>query len=285
MSKRLWGAAIAATIAAATVVAACAADGPPATIPLPADGTAGSFKSEPVSIFEAKDKKSGYLFANRETQAMESDDGENPAMLWVEQGEALYLKKDGEAGKSCASCHAAAANLRGVGNTYPKVSKDTGKLFTIEDQINYCRTERMKAQPLKMETPDMLALSTLVMYQSRGLPMSVATDGPARTYFEEGDRLYHTRRGQLNVACTQCHDQNAGNMLRADLLSEGRSNGFPLYRLKNQRVGSFDARMEECYGQVRAQPEPYGSDELKKLQLYVAWRSNGLPVETPAVRR
>jgi L-cysteine S-thiosulfotransferase len=123
------------------------------------------------------------------------------------------------------------------------------------------------------------------MHQSRGLPMNVANDGPARPFFEEGERLYNTRRGQLNVACIHCHENNSGNMIRADLLSEGRANGFPLYRLKWQRPGSFDYRMEECYGQVRAEPEPYGSDELAKLQLYVAWRSNGLLVETPGVRR
>lgn len=285
MTKRLWARAATATVAVAAIVAACAADGPPAKIPLPADGTAGSYKSEPVSVFEVKDKKSGYLYATPETQAMQNDDGENPASLWLEQGEALWTKKDGEAGKSCGSCHGAAANLRGVGTTYPKVSKVTGKLFTIEDQINYCRTEYMKAPPFKLETQDMLGMAIFVMYQSRGLPMDVSIDGPAKPYFEEGDRLYHTRRGQMNVACTQCHENNAGNYIRADLLSEGYSNGFPLYRLAWQRAGSFDYRMEECYGRVRAQPEPYGSEELKKLQLYVAWRSNGLPVETPAVRR
>ncbi len=285
MTKRLWGTATIVAVAAAAVVAACATDGPPAKIPLPADGSAGSYQSKPVSVFEAKDKKSGYLYASKETQAMQDDDEENPAILSLEQGEALWVKKDGEAGKSCGSCHAAAANLRGVGTTYPKVSNDTGKLIDIEDQINYCRTERMKAAALKRETPDLVALTILVMYQSRGLPMNVSVDGPARPYFEEGDRLYHTRRGQLNVACAHCHENNAGNMLRADLLSPGYSNGFPLYRLAWQSAGSFERRMADCYSQVRAQPEPYGSEELKKLQLYVAWRSNGLPVETPAVRR
>jgi len=284
MNGRLWGLAAAAAVSAVVVVAACAT-GPQPAIPLPKDGTAGSFKSDPVTVFEVKDKKSGFLYASPETQAMEKDDFENPAFLWLEHGEQLWTKAEGEAGKSCGSCHGAAANMRGVGATYPKISKETGQLFTLERQINYCRTERMKAPAYKLETQDMLGISMLVMYQSRGLPMNVSIDGPARPFFEQGERLYHTRRGQLNVACTQCHENNAGNQLRSDLLSEGRDNGFPLYRLKWQRPGSFDYRMEECYGQVRAQPEPYGSEELKKLQLYVAWRSNGLPVETPAVRR
>ena len=51
------------------------------------------------------------------------------------------------------------------------------------------------------------------------------------------------------------------------------------------RVGSIHYRMEECYSQVRATPEPYGSDELDHAAALRAWRSNGLLIETPAVRR
>ncbi len=285
MTGRFWMLAAATAVSATAIVAACTTDGRMGSLPLPADGTAGGYKSEPVTVFEIKDKKSGVLFATAETQAMQKDDFDNPAFLWLQQGEQLWTKVEGTENKSCGSCHGAAANLRGVTNTYPKVSKATGKLTTIEHQINYCRTERMKAPAYRMETTEMLGLSIFAMHQSRGLPMAVANDGAARPFFEEGERLYNTRRGQLNVACIHCHENNAGNMIRADLLSEGRANGFPLYRLKWQRPGSFDYRMEECYGQVRAEPEPYGSEELAKLQLYVAWRSNGLPVETPAVRR
>jgi L-cysteine S-thiosulfotransferase len=246
---------------------------------------AGGFRSEPVTQFEREGKKSGFLFATPETQAMQQDDGENPAFLWVEHGEKLWTAPDGTAGKSCFSCHGAAASMRGVGATYPKVSKDTGKLVTLEHQINYCRTERMQAKPFAWETQDMLGLSIFVMHQSRGLPMNVAVDGAAEPYFKKGDELYHTRRGQLNAACIHCHELNSGNYIRADLLSEGRVNGFPLYRLKWGRPGSIHYRMEECYSQVRAVPEPYGSDELTTLQLYIAWRSNRLLIETPAVRR
>jgi sulfur-oxidizing protein SoxA len=276
------------TVAAAVLVMACGADAadlPKPKIPLPADGSAGSYKSEPVTKSEYKGKKSAYAYLAPETKAMQDDDFANPASLWLDQGDKLWTKVEGGAGKSCGSCHGAAANLRGVGNTYPKISKDTGKLATIEDQINYCRTERMKAPALKLETQDMVALSMFVMFQSRGLPMSVKVDGAAKPDFDAGKKLYYTRRGQLNLACAQCHEDNAGNMLRADPLSGGYSNGFPLYRLAWQKAGSFDFRMEQCYSQVRATPEPFGSEELKKLQLYVAWRSNGLPVETPAVRR
>jgi sulfur-oxidizing protein SoxA len=36
---------------------------------------------------------------------------------------------------------------------------------------------------------------------------------------------------------------------------------------------------------VRAEPPLGGAMELLALELYLAWRADGLPVETPAVRR
>lgn len=291
MDKRWVGAAGAVAMAAAVAGAAVSVEsaaqnaGTQLAQALSPLAAAGSYESEPVTQFEREGKKSGFLFATPETQDMQKDDFDNPAFLWVEHGARMWTAAAGDAGQSCMSCHGPAAKMRGVGATYPKISKDTGKLASLEDQINYCRTERMKAPAIKRETQDMLGITTFVMYQSRGLPMNVSIEGPVKADFDEGERLYHTRRGQLNLACIHCHENNSGNYIRADLLSEGRANGFPLYRLKWARVGSFDYRMEECYSQVRAAPEPYGSEELKRLQLYVAWRSNGLLIETPAVRR
>lgn len=285
MRVGLWGVAAATAIAAAVAGTAVSQGLRDQPVQVAQAGGAGGHHSEPIREFERVGKKSGYLFATPETRRMQDDDFENPSFLWVEHGEQMWTKTDGEAGKSCASCHGAAATMRGVGATYPKVNKETGKLFAIEHQINYCRTERMKAPALRWETRDMLGISTFVMHQSRGLPVNVSNEGPAKPFFDQGEQLYGTRRGQLNAACVHCHEQNSGNYIRADLLSEGRATGFPLYRLKWQRIGSFHYRMEECYSQVRAEPEPYGSDELTAIQLFVTWRSNGLLVETPAVRR
>jgi sulfur-oxidizing protein SoxA len=35
---------------------------------------------------------------------------------------------------------------------------------------------------------------------------------------------------------------------------------------------------------MRSTPHDFGADEYVNLKLYMAWRGNGLPVETPAVR-
>ena len=65
--------------------------------------------------------------------------------------------------------------------------------------------------------------------------LSVKVDGAAAPFFEKGKAFYYERRGQLDMGCNQCHDDNAGNMIRADTLSQGQGNGFPTYRLKWQK--------------------------------------------------
>jgi sulfur-oxidizing protein SoxA len=36
---------------------------------------------------------------------------------------------------------------------------------------------------------------------------------------------------------------------------------------------------------VRAEPLPWGAQEVRQLALYLGWRGQGLPVEVPAVRK
>ncbi|MEQ9361271.1 MAG: sulfur oxidation c-type cytochrome SoxA, partial [Rhodospirillales bacterium] len=102
--------------------------------------------------------------------------------------------------------------------------------------------------------------------------------------FKKGEEFYNQRRGQLDMACKHCHEDFPGAQLRANVLSEGQGNGFPVYRLKWNGVGSLHRRFRGCNKQVRSSAYGYGSDEYLALELYVMWRGRGLPVETPAVR-
>ena len=102
---------------------------------------------------------------------------------------------------------------------------------------------------------------------------------------DKGNEIYYTRYGQLDMSCAHCHENNYGNNIRADLLSQGQTNGFPTYRLKWQGVGSLHRRWKGCMDDVRAEGYKPGSDELIALELYLAYRGVGLPVESPAVRQ
>ena len=230
--------------------------------------------------------RSGITFAGADVRAMQADDAANPGMLWVERGEKLWSEAAGAAGASCASCHGAAkSSMRGVATRYPAFDATAGAMFDLEARIDDCRTRRQRAAPLKRESDDLLALTTYVAWQSRGLPLDVKVDGPARAAFERGRALYGQRHGQMNIACTQCHDQNWGKRLLAETISQGHGNAFPAYRLEWQALGSLQRRLRACLFGIRADMPPPGAQELTDLELYLAWRAQGLPIETPGVRR
>ena len=48
---------------------------------------------------------SGWHFRGTETRAMQSDDFDNPGMIFVEKARESWETVEGAAGKSCASCH------------------------------------------------------------------------------------------------------------------------------------------------------------------------------------
>lgn len=227
---------------------------------------------------------SGWRFRTPETQALQIDDFENPAMIFVDQALDLFEKVDGTEGKSCATCHAdGPQEFAGLHASMPKVID--GKLTTMEDLLNSHRQEAMGAEPWKWSSADMQAMVALIGLQSRGMPMNVAIDGDAAPFWEKGKEIYYTRYGQLELSCANCHEDNYGNMIRADHLSQGQINGFPTYRLKQAKLISRHNRFRGCIRDTRAHTFAEGSDEFRALELYVSSRANGLSIETPAVRQ
>lgn len=228
----------------------------------------------------------GTAFQSKATQALQADDGANPAMLWVGQGELLWSQPAGASTKACASCHGdATQSMKGVAAHYPKFDTGANAVLNLEARINRCRTGHQQAPAFAYEGQDLLALTAYVTVQSRGQPKSVAIDGPAAADFERGRAFFKARQGQLNIACAQCHDDNVGKKLRGDTISQGQATGWPAYRLEWQSMGSLHRRLRACSLGVRAEILPYGSPDYVALELYLAWRANGLPLESPAVRR
>ena len=174
--------------------------------------------------------------------------------------------------------------MKGVAARYPAVDKETGGLLNLELRIEQCRTRRQNAPAFGYESESLLALTAYVAGQSRGLPMTVAIDGPAKPHFEAGRDFYTRRQGQLNLACAQCHVGLVGKRLRGDTVSSGVGTGFPAYRMEWNGLGSLHRRFRACSFAVRATLHEPGSPEYLTLELYLAWRARGLPIETPAVR-
>ena len=226
---------------------------------------------------------SGWRFRTDETQALQLDDFDNPAMIFVDKAMDLFNAVDGSEGKSCASCHESVEEFKGLTASMPKVID--GKLTTMEDLINGHRVAVMGAEPWKWSGEQMQSMVALIGLQSRGLPVDVAIDGEAAPYWEQGKEMYYTRYGQLELSCANCHEDSWGRMIRADHLSQGQINGFPTYRLKQAQLISKHNRFRGCIRDTMGETFAEGSDEFRALELYVASRGNGVSVETPSVRQ
>ena len=232
----------------------------------------------------AQELRSGYDDAGPQVRAMQDDDMANPAFLWVQQGEALWNRAEGAAGKSCADCHGPPASMRGVAARMPAFDPALGRVVTLEQRIGQCRTERQLASPLAPEGDAMLGLAALVGLQSRGMKVAVDVSGAAAEAASRGEAFFRLRQGQLNLSCEQCHDMLAGQSLAGSRIPQGHANGYPIYRLEWQGMGSLYRRLRACLAGVRAEPLARDDALLGDLELFLAARARGLRVETPTVR-
>jgi sulfur-oxidizing protein SoxA len=230
-------------------------------------------------------RRSGYSFMGPDTRAMQDDDTSNPGMLFVLDGESLWNKKEGGAGKACADCHGdARASMKGVAARYPAYDKVLGRPVTIEQRINLERARHQQAPPLAYESRDLLALAAFIANQSRGMPINAGDDAELKPFVEKGRELYMQRQGQLNLACANCHDDNWDRRLAGSPVTQAHPTGYPIYRLEWQSLGSLERRLRSCITGVRAQAYAYGAPELVELELYLMSRARGMKLETPAVR-
>ena len=230
----------------------------------------------------AADIQSGYAFLTAETQAMQNDSFANPGFLWVDLGSDLF-ESAADGAPSCVSCHS--EGLAGVAATYPAIDEASGDLLNVEGRINRCRIRHQNLPALAYEGGELLALTAFIANQSAGTPISVSTTGASASHYRNGRDYFYTRRGQFNLSCHQCHDQNWGKRLRGDTISQGHGNGFPAYRLEWQTLGSLQRRIRDCDSGVRAEPKAFGDPAYIDLELYLSSRASGLEMESPAIRR
>lgn len=228
-------------------------------------------------------RRSGFDDMSRETQAMQRDDLQNPGMLWVQEGAVLWARPPAEGREACSGCHTQ-ASMKGVAARYPAIDAVLQRPVNLVQRINLCRERRQKTAPLAYESNDLLALESFVAHQSRGLPIAPPDDPRLQPYRARGEAMYRQRLGQLDLSCAQCHDQRAGLRLGGSRIPQGHANGYPLYRLEWQSLGSLQRRLRNCLTGVRAEPYPFGDMALVELELYLARRDEGMAIESPAVR-
>jgi sulfur-oxidizing protein SoxA len=211
----------------------------------------------------------------------------NPVVFWVDQGRQAWSR-------DCTSCHAERDVVKTVPN-FPRLNAQQ-QLINLEDQIALCRQRGAAPSGTKtssralIEDPVTLSLSAYLHEAARHLPIQMsAPRAPAEAtrwqqQLAEGEKLYNTRTGQMNLSCRQCHDDNVGAAMRAFRITPGRPVGFPIYRISWQGMGSMDRRIRACFSGVQAQVPPPQDERLRQLELYLKYRAQGMTLGGPSVR-
>ena len=207
-----------------------------------------------------------------------------PYELSIDEGQELFEKPFAN-GKNYASCFANdGINVR---KNYPYYDLELSKVMTLELAINMCR-EANGEKPLGYKKGDIALLSAYMAYTSRdetfniGVPNQAAYDA-----YLDGKKFFYSKRGQLNLACSDCHLVAAGQKLRADIPSPalGHTTGFPVYRSKWGGLGTLHRRYAGCNKNVRAQPFSAQGEEYRNLEFFQSLMNQGLVLNGPSARK
>lgn len=224
------------------------------------------------------------LDAGKRAQWLEMEDFP-PYEITVDDGAELYDEPLAD-GSSYADCLGEDAPV--VKQHYPRFDVASGEVVTLEQAINACR-QAAGNEPLDYLGEEMNALSAFIAWESRdeAVAVEIPDDPRAMAAYEDGKQFYYTRRGQLNFACSNCHVDMAGSMLRAERLSAslGHTTHWPVYRLKWKEVGPLHRRFAECNSQVRAVPLEPQSESYRNLEYFLTYMSNGMALNGPASRK
>src|SRR5438445_360773 len=134
---------------------------------------------------------------SRGTRAMQDDDTANPGMLWVLEGESLWTKKAGDAGRAtfyrrqgqlnlaCNQCHDDNWGRRLAGNVVPQAHPTGYPLYRLEWQslgslqrrLRGCLTG-IRAEPYEYGAAELVDLELFLMWRARGMPFEAPAVRP-----------------------------------------------------------------------------------------------------------
>ena len=194
-------------------------------------------------------------------------------------------------GKTYADCM---GDIKSIRTKYPYYDAEKDTIVTAEGALNACKTDGdgegfvdKEGKPV-LNKGKIAQLMAYIAMENRGGKINVATpEGKAVDWYEKGKNYYYSKRGQLNMSCADCHTNNAGKMIRADLLSPavGHVTHWPTYRSADGEITTLHNRFMGCNTMVRAANEPAQADTYKALEYFLTYVSNGLEWNGPGSRK
>ncbi len=197
----------------------------------------------------------------------------------IDEGKELYNSEKGI--KECFPDPAIAGD-------YPKYIKGKG-VETLSGAIVSCaKKNNLKGWKLTKGKTAKLEAYFASVSKEKGKKVNIVIDSKeAADAYERGKKEYYSQRGYLKLSCATCHVQGAGKRVRNEYLSPlvGATTHFPVYRLKWQGLGTLERRLKGCNKNQGETPHKPSSTWTKELLYFMAYMSNGLPVDGPDIRK
>lgn len=239
----------------------------------------------PPDAPKSDNRRSGFAFMSPATQALQTDDAQNPAMLWVGDGLRAWREPAGKAGKRCADCHGDPdRSMKGVAARYPAWDEALGRPVSLGHRITLCRERHQQAPAWSADSEELLGVEAMIALRSRADPIAPVTDPRMRAALAQGRTLFSTRIGQIALSCADCHDRHAGGRLGGSPIPEAHPTAYPIFRLQWQSVGPLTRRLQGCFAGVRAEAPEAFDEVMTSLQVFLRERAAGMPHEGPGVR-
>ena len=210
----------------------------------------------------------------------------NSAMDTMEQGRKLF-GKPGASGKSCASCHATPEKtFSRWAAGMPKYEPRMKKVLGVEEFVTRHARATTGDNHL-MQSDENTALSIYLRYLANGQPIRVDTQSAgAKEANARGNALMQRKIGQLNFACTDCHEKIADRWIRGQWLTgqQGQTPHFPTWRTSRGEIWDIRKRFQWCNVAIRANELPPDAAEYGDIELALTAMSNGLKINVPGIR-
>jgi len=235
--------------------------------------------------------KGGYAFSKNGRLSYDEIKEFPPTEEFVEKGEELFNKPFAN-GKSFKDCF----SKTDIVGDFPYYDEKRAQVVSLTQTVNECLTSNgeKKWNESKGKMAHLQAyLAQETQDAERRVDIRIESKAAAEAY-ERGKEYYFSQRGYLNLSCATCHIQGAGQRVRNESLSQGlgQTTHFPVYRLKwaagkadNDGLGTLERRMSGCIKDQGQVPPKNTSDTMKELLYFMAYISNGLPVDGPDIRK
>ena len=182
-----------------------------------------------------------------------------------------------------------------IGGDYPYYFQERQQVVTLTQAINECLVNAGQKK-LKTSKGTMAFIQAYISQQTQDAEKNVnikIESKEAAEAYERGKKYYYSERGYLKLSCATCHVQGAAQRVRNESLSQllGHTTHFPVYRLKwgkgkvENGLGTLERRMGGCIKDQGQNPPKATSNDMKDLLYFMAYMSNGMPVDGPDLRK